>query len=151
MKEKALKKYNELKADRPNIDSEMVQTFIEEMPMEAIMLFDRINYGCHIVDETMYDKAVSLLTWADNKGKGAKWIVDDIAKICGIDFDSKEYYLLDYCYILNMLYSDNCNIFTEPSYYLKMAQNYLEDKDYMGEPSERAYKNAKKRIEYFEN
>jgi hypothetical protein len=30
-----------------------------------------------------------------------------------------------------------------------MSKNYLEDADYMGDPSERAYKNAKKRIKYF--
>ena len=47
-----------------------------------------------------------------------------------------------------MLWSDNCNVFTEPSYYLKMAKNYLEDPDYCGEASERAYHNAMKRIKY---
>ena len=31
------------------------------------------------------------------------------------------------------------------------AKAYLEDPDYMGKPDERAYKNAIKRIEYFEN
>lgn len=48
-----------------------------------------------------------------------------------------------------MLWSDYCNVFTETNYYLKMAQNYLEDPDYTGDASERAYKDAKKRIKYF--
>jgi len=50
---------------------------------------------------------------------------------------------------MNMLWSDYCNVFTDTGYYIKMAQNYLEDADYMGDASERAYKNAKKRIKYF--
>ena len=148
MKEKALEKYNKLKAENPNLDNEMISTFIEDMPAEAIMLFDRMEYGCHIVDVEMYDKAVSLLKWVDDKGSGAKWSVDDIVKLSGINFEGKPYYEHDYAYAVNMFWSDFCNVFTEPSYYLKMAKNYLEDNDYWGDASERAYKNAKKRIEY---
>ena len=98
----------------------------------------------------MYDKAVMYLKWADDKGAGAKWTVDDIVKIADIDFDEKDYYKYDFAYVMNMLYSDYCNIFTETSYYIKMSKNYLEDKDYAGEPDERAYHNAIKRIKYFE-
>lgn len=148
MKEKALEKYNKLKAENPNLDKEMVETFIEDMPEEAIMLFDRMEYGCHIIDEDMYNKAVSLLHWVNGKGEGAKWSVNDIKAVSGIDFDTKDYYELDFAYVMNMLWSDYCDIFTEPVYYVKMARNYLEDSDYMGDPSERAYKNAKKRIKY---
>lgn len=149
MKKEALNKYNQLKSENPNLDKEMIGTFIEEMPEEAIMLFDRMMYGCHIVDEEMYNKAVDLLRWVNDKGKGAKWSVEDIKSVSGIDFDSKDYYELDYAYVMNMLWSDYCNVFTDTGYYVKMAQNYLEDADYMGDASERAYKNAKKRIKYF--
>ena len=96
----------------------------------------------------MYNEAVSLLEWVENRGHGAKWAVDDIVKLANINFDNKEYTKYDYAYIMNALYSDYCNIFTEPSYYLKMAKNYLEDADYWGEASERAYHDAKKRIKY---
>ncbi|MCQ2975153.1 MAG: hypothetical protein MJ211_10155 [Bacteroidales bacterium] len=142
-------KYLELKKEKPNLDYEMVQVFIKDMPEEANVLFDKMLYGCHIVDEDMYNKAVSLLHWVDNKGSGAKWTVTDIVRLSDIDFDNKDYYEYDYAYVVNMLYSDYCNVFIEPSYYLKMAKNYLEDNDYMGKPDERAYKNAKKRINYF--
>lgn len=142
-------KYLELKKEKPNLDYEMVQVFIKDMPEEANVLFDKMLYGCHIVDEDMYNKAVSLLHWVDNKGSGAKWTVPDIVRLSDIDFDNKDYYEYDYAYVVNMLYSDYCNVFIEPSYYLKMAKNYLEDNDYMGKPDERAYKNAKKRINYF--
>lgn len=83
------------------------------------------------------------------QSKGAKWSVEDIKSVSGIDFDTKDYYEMDFAYVMNMLWSDYCNVFTETNYYIKMAQNYLEDPDYMGDASERAYKNAKKRIKYF--
>lgn len=62
---------------------------------------------------------------------------------------TRQYYELDFAYVMNMLWSDYCNVFSDPVYYIKMSVNYLEDSDYMGDPSERAYKNAKKRIKYF--
>lgn len=53
--------------------------------------------------------------------------------------------------MVNMLWSDFCHIFTDSDYYLKMAKAYLTDEDYPGTPEERAYKNAVKRICYFEH
>jgi hypothetical protein len=97
----------------------------------------------------MYNDATELFEWADDKGTGAKWSVEDIKNVSGIDFNSKDYTLLDFAYTMNMLYSDNCNVFIEPTYYIKMSKNYLEDNDYMGNPSERAYHDAIKRIRYF--
>lgn len=148
MKEKALMKFKKLRAERPEIIHDMMLDFIEDMPEEALMLFDKYEHGCHIVSEPVYEKAVGYLDWIGGTGHGAKWTVDDIVSLSGIDFDNKEYTELDYCYIVNMLYSDYCNIFTEPACYLKMAKNYLEDEDYFGIAAERAYKNAKKRIKY---
>ena len=65
------------------------------------------------------------------------------------NFEEKEYTCYDYAYVVNMLYSDYGNIFTEPVYYLKMARNYLTDADYYGTASERAYHDAMLRIAYF--
>ena len=72
----------------------------------------------------------------------------DISCVYGIDFNTKDYSCYDFAYVANMLYSDYCNIFTDATYYIKMAKNYLEDPDYMGDPSERAYHDAIKRIKY---
>ena len=76
--------------------------------------------------------------------------VEDIKRVAGIDFNTKEYTLLDFAYVMNMLWSDFCNIIMDASYYVKMAKNYLEDPDYAGEASERAYHDAVKRIQYYE-
>jgi hypothetical protein len=95
-----------------------------------------------------YDKSVELFEWVENKGTGAKWTCEDILKLASINFESKDYTKYDYCYVMNMLWSDYCNVFQDASYYLKMAKNYLEDPDYMGEASERAFCNARKRIKF---
>lgn len=150
--EKTKMLHSELKEKYPDIDSILVRAFIENMPDEAFvsMLFfeNEKAEDYHIRTKEQYDKAVEFFEWVDDKGTGAKWTVDEIVKLSGINFDNKEYTKYDYAYMVNMHYSDYCNIFTEPTYYLKMSKNDLDDPDYCGEPSERAYCNAKKRIKY---
>ena len=145
----AIQIYNEEKAKNPHYDTVLVEEWKEKMPDDFARYHLKKKYGCHIVDEKTYNEAVSLLDWVDDKGSGAKWSVADIKSVSGIDFNSKDYTLLDFAYTMNMLWSDYCNIFTDASYYVKMAKNYLEDSDYMGDASERAYHNAMKRIRYY--
>lgn len=146
----AIEIYNEEKAKNPKYDEILVAEWKEDMPEQFTMFHLKKRYGCHIVDKSMYEKAVDLFEWVDGKDTGAKWSVSDIKSVSGIDFSTKDYTLLDFAYVMNMLWSDNCNVFTDTSYYLKMSRNYLEDADYMGDASERAYHNAVKRIRYFE-
>ena len=133
-------------------DSRFAERFIKKvralMPDVYAKTMYEEEYGCHIVDISVYEKAVSLLEWADGKGYGAKFDVDDILKMSNIDFSNKNYYEYDYAYVVNMLYSDYGHIITELSQLLKMAKAYLEDPDYMGKADERAYHNAMKRIKY---
>ena len=146
--QKAKEIYNKRVAENPKYPHEMIEEWQEDMPDEFTRYIFESEYGCHITSREMYDEAVSLLHWVNGKGYGAKWSPEEIKSVSGIDFDTKDYYELDFAYVMNMLWSDYCDIFSEPIYYVKMAKNYLEDKDYMGDPSERAYKNAKKRIRY---
>lgn len=149
---KLITKYNNLKKKYPNVAEDMMMMFfdkMEDVAYEALEEYEiEKEYGCHIGTEDFYEKAVDLFVWVGDKGEGARWSVDDIVRLSGIDFDHKEYTEYDFAYVVNMLYSDYCNVFTESSYYLKMAKNYLEDPDYCGEASERAYHNAKKRLKY---
>ena len=79
-----------------------------------------------------------------------KWKdLDLYNKRIALNEGKKEYTLHDYAYVVNMLYSDYGNIFSEPSLYLRMAKSYLTDSDYYGNPAERAYHDAIKRIDYF--
>lgn len=148
--QKATEIYNRYLSEDSNYAKKIVEEWREDMPDEFAEYMFRKEYGCHLVDKNVYNKAVSLLKWADGKGFGAKWSVEDIKRVSGIDFDDKDYYDLDFAYVMNMLWSDYCNVFTDTSYYIKMSRDYLEDVDYMGDPSERAYKNAMKRIKYHE-
>ena len=147
--QKANEIYKRKLSENPNFYKELVEEWREDMPENFTEYMLKLEYGCHIVDEDMYDEAVSLLKWVDNKGEGAKWSVEEIKKASDIDFNDKPYYPHDFAYVVNMLWSDYCNIFTDVNYYLRMAKNYLEDEDYAGEADERAYKNARKRIRYF--
>ena len=149
--QKATEIYNRKLAENNNYAREIVEEWREDMPENFSEYMFKKEYGCHIVDINFYEKAISYLKWANGKGVGAKWSIEDVKRVSEIDFDEKDYYLLDFAYTMNMLWSDYCNIFTDTSYYIKMSKNYLEDTDYMGDPSERAYKNAKKRIKYFED
>lgn len=142
--------YDEMRAEGKDIVHEVMLVFKDKMPKEYCMLMHLIKYGCHIYDEEMYNEAVSYLEWANGKGKGAKWDVDTLTKLSGIDFEKTEFFEYDFAYVANMLWSDYCEIFTDTTYYLKMAKLYLTDPDYPGKADERAYKSAMKRIEYHE-
>lgn len=148
MKEKALNEYKELKKDNPNIDNELIMTFIDQMPQEAICVFDYMLYGYHIVSKEMYENAVNHFVNQDDS-KGPKWSLTEIKNKVNIDFDNKDYTLMDYAYTLNMKYSDIGDLISTDML-MKIAKRYLEDKDYYGDPSERAYFDAKERIKYFE-
>lgn len=148
MKEKALNKYKELKKDNPNIDNELIMTFIEQMPQEAICVFDYMLYGYHIVSKEIYEDAVDCLVNQDGS-KGPKWSLTEIENKVNIDFDNKDYTLMDYAYALNMKYSVIGDLISTDML-MKIAKRYLEDKNYYGDPSERAYFDAKERIKYFE-
>lgn len=147
--EEAIQIYNEEKTKNPHYDTVLVEEWRELMPEQFTRKMLRKKYGCHIVDAQTYNEAVALFDWVDGKGSGEKWNVETIKNVSGIDFNEKEYTPFDFAYVMNMIYSDNCNVFTDSSYYIKMAKNYLEDPDYMGEASERAYHDAIKRINYY--
>ena len=145
---KADELYHKKRESNPNYDHELVMEWKHDMPQQFAQKMYEDEYGCHIFDLEMYDEAVALLEWVDHRSTGAKWTVEDIVKLANINFEEKEYTKYDYAYIMNALYSDYCSVFVEHSYYLKMAKNYLEDPDYWGDASERAYHDAKKRIKY---
>lgn len=148
--EKAIEIYNKRVAENPKYPQEVIDEWREDMPEQFTQFMFESEYGCHIIDKSMYDEAVGYLKYNGGTAKGAKWDVDTITQKADIDFDKKDYYPLDYAYVVNMLYSDYSDSIGDdkPSVYFNMAKNYLEDNDYWGDASERGYKNAKKRIKY---
>jgi hypothetical protein len=143
-------KYNEIKAKHPNIDHEMIMRFAEEMPTEFEMSIMEYEHGCHIASQRMYDEAVSYFE-NPNGTEGAYWDVNTVKMKSNMDFNTfKDYTLWDLAYMANMHYSDYGD-FLSADMLIKMAKRDLEDKDYPGDPTERAYKDAKRRIKYFRN
>jgi hypothetical protein len=145
-----LEEYKAVKEKHPNIDHDMVMEFAEEMPTQFEMAIMKYKYGCHIGSKRMYDEAVALFD-NPNGTQGAYWDAETVRMKSGIDFNTmKDYTLWDFAYLANMHYSDYGD-FLSADQIMKMAKRDLTDKDYPGDPTERAYKDAKKRIIYFED
>lgn len=147
--EKADKIYEAKMREDSRYADKFIKKFRALMPdLYAKAIYEE-EYGCHIVDSSVYEEAVSLLEWFDDKGYGAKFDFDEVLKLSNIDFSNKAYYEYDFAYVVNMLWSDYGHIIPEPNILFKMAKAYLEDPDYMGKADERAYHNAMERIKYF--
>lgn len=87
-------------------------------------------YGCHFSD-FLLEKALNTMVNTDNT-KGSHWTLEQtnqLARQLGIAF--KDYNQYDFCYTINMLYSDYYNTLntTDSSMYGKLAKAFLEDKD----------------------
>lgn len=143
-------KYEKVKLQNSNIDHDLVKTFIEEMPGEALLLFDKMLYGCHIGSRELYEVAVDNLYWVEDKGHGAKWTIDEITRVCNIDFESKLYTKYDLCFLVNYDYAKYCNLGYDAMQYVKMAKNDLENENIRENPEYHAYKVAKKLIKMYE-
>lgn len=137
-----MKMYHHIKMNNPDIDRQMVEKFIDEMPDEAYKVFSEYE---HITSLSFYKRAVAALEWKNHKGSGDKWRMEKIIELSGIDFNTKKYTIYDYAYWVNMLYSDHLDL-VDASVYLEWAKDDLEDIDYEGDPSTRAYEHACKKL-----
>lgn len=139
--------YQEMLQADPEYDHKLVKHWRDNMPEQFAKRMYEDKYGKHIVDEDFYEIAVSYLKWGGRHG--AKWTLDEIVALARINFDEKPYYEMDFAFTVNRLYADNCTIFNDASYFLKMAQAYLESKNYAGKSDERAYNDACALIKHY--
>lgn len=140
--------YAELESENPHIDHELVMEWRENMPEQFAKKMYEKKYGCHIFDAEMYEESVVHLKWADGHGTGAKWDVDTIIRLSGIDFSQVKFYEYDYAYIVNMLYAKFCTTGLDTTSYIKMAKAYLTYDEFGHEADEKAYKHATKHLEH---
>lgn len=150
---KAKKLYRELKERYPELDKILLNLFFCKMPEEAIVtllfLENEMNNDRHIRTKEQFDEAVEHLEWFDKKNTGAKWSVDSIISNMNnrSRLENSGITKYDYAYIVNSLYADFGKASPEQSYYLRMADSFLENNNYKrGRPSERAYNEARERI-----
>ena len=77
-----------------------------------------------------------------------KWEYNAIKNKVNIDFTDTDYTCYDFAYWMNMKYSDYGEITQDFSTYVKYALADLEDEDYQGDASERAFYDAMEKINY---
>lgn len=106
-----------------------------------------LRHGAHIRTVEMYNKAINTL---ENKtGEPVpKWDYNGIKNKVNIDFSETDYTCFDFAYWMNMKYSDYGEITQDFSTYVKYTLADLEDEDYQGDASERAYHDAMEKINY---
>lgn len=104
-------------------------------------------FTCHIDNMETYNKFVSVLKNFDGT-TGAHWTYDQVKANAKIDFNNTEYTCFDYAYTVNMRYSDDGQRMNQEQIFAS-AKDYLEDVDYWGDPSERAYREGKARYKHF--
>lgn len=137
-----LKKY-------PDRIADVVENMHELYPDEVEKFIDECCNGYHIKNDEMYNQAIKCLTNFDGS-KGGHWSVETIeskSQNYGIDLEKADYTEYDLAYAVNMVYSDMGDFLTIDQIF-KGAKRFLEDKDFYGDPSERSYLDAKKRIKY---
>jgi hypothetical protein len=126
-------------------DRDMLFEIIADIEKEKGSLEE--YFTCHINNLDTYNKFVSLLHNFDGT-RGGHWNFEQIKALAKIDFEKVPYTCYDYAYIVNMKYSDDGQRMNQEQIFAS-AKDYLEDKDYWGDASERAYKEGKMRYKYF--
>lgn len=124
-KEMAAEKYARLKETYPNIDEDMMEVFINNMPVQALNTLEEYEYKhgkCnHIMHREDYDR------YAEAIHGGPHWKVEDIEKASGICFAHKRYTKYDFAYTVNYLYALFKHFKTDPREYIRMATAVLEN------------------------
>lgn len=106
-----------------------------------------LRYGAHIRDLETYTKCINVLE--NRTGEPVpKWEYTAIKSKVNVDFTETEYTSYDFAYWMNMKYSDYGETTQDFSTYVKYTIADLEDEDYQGDASERAYNDAMEKIKY---
>lgn len=104
-------------------------------------------FTCHIDNMETYNKFISVIKNFDGT-TGGHWTVEQVKANAKIDFNHSDYTCYDYAYVVNMRYSDDGQRMNQEQIFAS-AKDYLEDVDYWGIASERAYREGKMRYKYF--
>ena len=117
LKKFLFKQFEELK----HADKEMY----EELEMNLYICVNGEHFNEHLLN-----KALSCMENEDGT-KGGHWNLEQtnsVAKQYGISFN--HFNEFDFNYVMNMIYSDYYGVFpNETTYYVKMAEKFLKDKD----------------------
>lgn len=115
---------------KPEKLAEVVKEMYHKAPHDVEYMLEQFSGGEHLTNKEDYEKCVKKLKWIDGRGNGAKWQFDDIIRLAektaNVDFDDAEYTEFEFAYLVNLLYAMFCKVFTESSYYLRMAKSIFD-------------------------
>ena len=125
---------------KPDKLAELVKEMYHKAPQDIEYMLEQFSGGEHLTNREDYEKCVKKLKWIDNRGAGAKWQFDDIIRLAEktehVDFDNVEYTEFEFAYLVNLLYAMFCKVFSDSTYYLKMAKSIF---DYSNVSEEQHY------------
>lgn len=113
--------HKKLLEENPEYNNELVQEFADNMPELYARKIQYDFWGCHIYDEECYEEEIRKLKTTP------KWTLSDIKQVVKIDFDTKEYYLYDFAFLMNYYYHLFHHVFTDTSYYIGITKATLEN------------------------
>lgn len=129
--------HKKLLEENPRYNDELVDEFAENMPELYAKKIQYDYWGCHIYSEECYEEEIKKLK------SMPKWTLTDVKHASKIDFESKEYYLYDFAFLMNYYYSLFKHVFTDPSYYVGIVKATLEN-PLIDKADDTAYHIAKK-------
>jgi len=117
---------------KPHEMKKIIREFEKFDPEYVAHMVNHLAKGDHLTTREDYEECVDGLEWADKKGAGEKFMLEDVVrkadKILAIDFDKEEYTEYDFAFVVNLLHAIFCKVLTEELSFLKMAKewfNYL--------------------------
>lgn len=117
-----IKEYHKkLLEENPEYNNELVQEFADNMPELYAKKIQYDYWGCHIYSEECYEEEIKKIKTMP------KWTLSDIKQVVKIDFETKEYYLYDFAFLMNYYYNLFKHVFTDTTYYIGIVKATLEN------------------------
>jgi hypothetical protein len=129
--------HQKLLEENPEYNNELVQEFADNMPELYAKKIQYDYWGCHIYSEECYEEEIKKIKAIP------KWTLNDIKQVVKIDFETKEYYLYDFAFLMNYYYNLFKHVFTDTTYYIGIVKAILEN-PLMPKADDTAYHIAKK-------
>ena len=113
--------HKKLLEENPHYNDDLVAEFAENMPDLYAKKIQYDYWGCHIYSEECYEEEIKKIKAVP------KWSLNDIKQVSKIDFETKEYYLYDFAFLMNYYYNLAKHVFTDATYYVGLVKAILEN------------------------
>ena len=113
--------HKKLLEENPHYNDDLVAEFAENMPDLYAKKIQYDYWGCHIYSEECYEEEIKKIKAVP------KWSLNDIKQVSKIDFETKEYYLYDFAFLMNYYYNLAKHVFTDATYSVGLVKAILEN------------------------